>query len=193
VTIDNNTVTAARLLLDQLGLTPDDLRWTPVEAPTFADYLPVVRKAAGFGANRTYGSYWDRIHTSYGTRHLDEIAATDIEILMRETMANTVPRRSGDQRLRSGRLRRQPGRLLRQHRDQPQGVRHPLQRGPSRAPAARSSATSWKSSSRSRPCCASRTDPSSTADPIHRADLIRTLSRARPAGRISRPAERYRL
>jgi hypothetical protein len=94
VTIDNNTVTAARLLLDQLGLTPDDLHWTPVEAPTFAEYLPVVRAAAGSGAKRTYGSYWDRIHSAYATRHLDQVAATDIEILMRETMANTVPRRN---------------------------------------------------------------------------------------------------
>jgi integrase len=94
MTIDNNTVTAARLLLDQLGLTPDDLHWTPVEAPTFAEYLPVVRAAAGPGAKRTYGSYWDRIHTAYATRHLDQVAATDIETLMRETMANTVPRRN---------------------------------------------------------------------------------------------------
>ncbi len=94
MTIDEKTVTAARLLIDQLGLTPDDLTWTPVAAPTFAEYLPIVRKAAGPGANRTYGSYWDRIHDAYATRHLDEVVATDIEILMRETMANTVQRRN---------------------------------------------------------------------------------------------------
>jgi integrase len=94
VTIDENTVTAARLLLDQLGLTPDDLHWTPVVAPTFADYLPIVRAAAGKGANRTYGTYWDRIHSAYGDRRLDQVDATDIETLMRETMANTVRRRN---------------------------------------------------------------------------------------------------
>ena len=94
MTIDEKTVTAARLLLDQLGLTPDDLHWIPVRAPTFAEYLPVVRAAAGLGANRTYGSYWDRIHHAFADRHLDEVAATDIEVLMRQTMATTVPRRN---------------------------------------------------------------------------------------------------
>ncbi|HYS34529.1 MAG TPA: site-specific integrase, partial [Pseudonocardiaceae bacterium] len=74
--------------------TPDDLRWTPILAPTFAEYIPVVRAATGPGANRTYGSYWNRISDAYATRRLDEVAATDIEILMRKTIANTVARRN---------------------------------------------------------------------------------------------------
>jgi hypothetical protein len=44
---DPATVRAARLLLHQLGVTVDDLMWTPVGVPTIAEYLPTVVAAAG--------------------------------------------------------------------------------------------------------------------------------------------------
>ncbi|QUQ64611.1 tyrosine-type recombinase/integrase [Kutzneria sp. CA-103260] len=88
------TIAAAQLLLRELGVTPDQLDWIPVEAPTIADYLPQVISAAGPGAQRTYGSYWNRILTTCGERHLDEIHTSDIEALMRHAVATRRHRRS---------------------------------------------------------------------------------------------------
>ena len=61
------SIAAARQLLDQLGITADDLKRRPVVVPTFASYLPTVIAAAGHGARRTYGSYWDASLTNSGT------------------------------------------------------------------------------------------------------------------------------
>lgn len=91
---DATTLKAARQLLDQLGVTVEDLQWTPVLAPTFADYLPLVIAAAGPGARRTYGAYWERILAEFADRQLDEVTATDIEILMRQVTATTLIRRN---------------------------------------------------------------------------------------------------
>jgi integrase len=88
------TVAAAQLLLRELGVTPDQLDWVPVEAPTIADYLPQVIAAAGPGARRTYGSYWTRILTTCGQRRLDEIHTSDIEALMRHAVVTRRHRRS---------------------------------------------------------------------------------------------------
>ncbi|HEY0500372.1 MAG TPA: site-specific integrase, partial [Kutzneria sp.] len=81
------TVAAAQLLLRELGVTPDQLDWIPVDAPTIADYLPHVIAAAGPGAQRTYGTYWNRILTACGSRRLDEVRTSDIEALMRTAVA----------------------------------------------------------------------------------------------------------
>jgi site-specific recombinase XerD len=94
VSTDATTLAAAHLLLARLGVTPDDLQWTPVTPPTFADYLPTVVAAAGPGARRTYGTYWDRILTQFADRRLDQVAVTDVEILMQDTIAATVLRRT---------------------------------------------------------------------------------------------------
>jgi hypothetical protein len=40
--------------------------------PTLGEYLPTIIAAAGPGANRTYGTYWARMATTCGHRHLDE-------------------------------------------------------------------------------------------------------------------------
>ena len=94
MTIDTATVEAARLLLGQLGLTPDDLRWTPVITPTFAEYLPIVCAASGPGARRTYGTYWTHVLTAFGDRRLDQVTVTDVEILMRHVMSTHLERRN---------------------------------------------------------------------------------------------------
>lgn len=95
MTADTDTIRAAQLLVTQLGLSLDDLAWTPPPVmPSLADYLPRVREAQGPGACRTYATYWERILATYGHRGLDEITATDVEILMREVMAATVTRRN---------------------------------------------------------------------------------------------------
>jgi hypothetical protein len=77
---DPDRIAVARLLLDQLGVTLDDLNpsdTTPTDQtsnmPTLAGYLPRVIAAAGPGANRTYGNYWRRMLTAWGDRGLDQI------------------------------------------------------------------------------------------------------------------------
>ncbi|WP_086669010.1 site-specific integrase [Lentzea kentuckyensis] len=88
------TIRAARLLIAQLGLTPDDLLWEPTDILTFAEYVPKVAAAAGPGAQRTYGTYWAYIVTAFGDRPLDEVDAIDIETLMRQVVDLRVVRRS---------------------------------------------------------------------------------------------------
>ncbi len=86
---DPACVAAARQVLAQLGVTVTDLQEDSQgsRVPTVAEYLPRVLAAAGPGARRTYGSYWARMAAIWGTRQLDEIAASDIEALQRETVA----------------------------------------------------------------------------------------------------------
>ncbi|SFE39163.1 Phage integrase family protein [Actinoplanes philippinensis] len=82
----------------QLGVTIADLQATesaPALMPTLAEYLPQVIAAAGPGARRTYGNYWNRMILLWGDRRLDTIAATDIEALQREAAATAVSRRNG--------------------------------------------------------------------------------------------------
>jgi hypothetical protein len=45
--------------------------------PTFGEYLPIVIAAAGPGANRTYGTYWNRMATTWAHRRLDELHASE--------------------------------------------------------------------------------------------------------------------
>jgi integrase len=93
---DPDRVAAARRILDELGVTVADLALAQGrrDAPTIADYLPRVRAAAGPGAERTYGSYWSRMATSWGARPITSITASDVEALQRQAIAAAVPRRS---------------------------------------------------------------------------------------------------
>jgi hypothetical protein len=65
---DPARIAIARDLLTQLGVSLADLHdaETPTSTvPTLADYLPSVIAAAGPGANRTYGSYWNRMAAAW--------------------------------------------------------------------------------------------------------------------------------
>ena len=89
---------AARLLLARLGVAPADLlRPEPdrAPAPTFAEYVPVVRDAVSSGTRRVYGSYWKRIVEHWGTRRLDEPTPSEIHQLAEHLKANVVMRRNG--------------------------------------------------------------------------------------------------
>ncbi|QYN33534.1 site-specific integrase [Pseudonocardia sp. DSM 110487] len=95
-------IAAARLLLDQLGVTLDDLNHPDSvtsaqmsSVPTLAEYLPHVIAAAGPGANRTYGSYWQRMLTAWGDRRLDQITASDIEAMQHAAASTARTRRNG--------------------------------------------------------------------------------------------------
>jgi hypothetical protein len=99
---DRAVVATARELLARLGASVDDLREfgavdgsrQPLGVPTVAEYLPRVIAAAGPGARRTYGSYWARMAEVWGTRPLDEIAASDIEALQRQMTGTARCRRT---------------------------------------------------------------------------------------------------
>jgi hypothetical protein len=86
---DPARVAAARRLLARLRVSVADLQDNTQLAcmPTVAEYLPQVLAGTGPGARRTYGSYWARMADVWGARRLDEIAASDIEALQRETVA----------------------------------------------------------------------------------------------------------
>jgi integrase len=103
MTSDGERLATARQLLDKLGVRPEDLlahhHTAARVVPTWAEYLPQVITAAGPGASRTYGSYWNRMITIWGTRALDEVSASDIEALQHTTAATAQPRRNA----RSGR------------------------------------------------------------------------------------------
>jgi hypothetical protein len=99
---DPDRIAAAHLLLHQLGVTLDELNHSALtstaqtsSAPTLAEYLPRVIAAAGPGANRTYGSYWQRMLTAWGHRRLDQITASDIEAMQHRMAATARSRRNG--------------------------------------------------------------------------------------------------
>lgn len=93
--IDAGRIGQAAVMLARLGVTVDDLRRAqrpPV--PTLGEYLPQIMAAAGPGARRTYGSYWQRMATLWGDRRLDMLAASDIEALQRASIADALVRRT---------------------------------------------------------------------------------------------------
>jgi integrase len=92
---DAATVAAARQLLHQLGITPADLASAPNPVlPTVADYVHRAGAAAGPGARRTYGTYWNRMAALWPDRPVTEITATDIEFLRHESVGSARSRRN---------------------------------------------------------------------------------------------------
>ncbi|MGH4011629.1 MAG: tyrosine-type recombinase/integrase [Pseudonocardiaceae bacterium] len=88
---------AARLLLARLGVSPADLLAVVEErtpAPTFAEYIPVVRVAVAEGTRRVYGSYWNRIVEHWATRRLDEPTPSEINQLAEHVKTHVVARRN---------------------------------------------------------------------------------------------------
>jgi integrase/recombinase XerC len=68
-------VDAALLILERMGLSPDDLTAAPSQrpaVPSSADYVPVVSATATSGTRKAYGFYWSRVTEQRGTRRLDE-------------------------------------------------------------------------------------------------------------------------
>lgn len=88
---------AARLILERMGLSPEDLLATPAPKPalpTFAEYIPTVSAAVSEGTRRVYSSYWNRIVERWGDRHIDELTATEIKQFVEHVKANVVVRRN---------------------------------------------------------------------------------------------------
>ena len=91
-------VDAALLILERMGLSPDDLTAAAIRqrppVPTFADYVPVVAAAVTAGTFKAYGSYWNRVTEQWGTRRLDEPTPSEIRQLMVYVKAHVVARRN---------------------------------------------------------------------------------------------------
>ena len=90
-------VDAALLILERMGLSPDDLTAAPRHrpaVPTFADYVPVVSATVTAGTRKAYGSYWNRVTEQWGARRLDEPTPSEIKQLVAYVRANAVPRRN---------------------------------------------------------------------------------------------------
>ncbi|MFI6133830.1 site-specific integrase [Micromonospora sp. NPDC051141] len=66
----------------------------PSVLPTVAEYLPRVVAAAGPGARRTYGTYWDRMAAAWPKRPLDSVTAGDVGALKQAMIASAVARRN---------------------------------------------------------------------------------------------------
>ncbi|MFU8849548.1 hypothetical protein ACNAW0_00935 [Micromonospora sp. SL1-18] len=67
-------IATAQQVLAHLGVTLTDLQSHTGESavpPTVAEYLPRVFAAAGPGARRTYGTYWERMAAAWGDRPVD--------------------------------------------------------------------------------------------------------------------------
>jgi integrase/recombinase XerC len=94
---DRELVAAARMLLQRMNVDPADLMTDPADrppVPTFDEYIPQVEGAVSPGTAKTYGSYWNRIRTKWGTRTLLEPTPTEIKQFAEEIKANAVQRRN---------------------------------------------------------------------------------------------------
>jgi integrase len=96
-TADRELIAAARMLLQRMNVDPADLMTDPAQrppAPTFDTYIPQVEDAVSTGTAKTYGSYWNRIRTKWGTRTLLEPTPTEIKQFAEEIKANAIQRRN---------------------------------------------------------------------------------------------------
>ncbi|MFC4951086.1 tyrosine-type recombinase/integrase [Pseudonocardia sp. GCM10023141] len=94
-----NRLDAVRVLLDQLGISPEELLgdMLPSHArtmPTIAEYVDRVTGAVSPGAHRVYGTYWRRVSQVWGHRRLDEPTPIEIRELAEQVKAAAVVRRN---------------------------------------------------------------------------------------------------
>lgn len=97
VATDRELVAAARMMLQRMGVDPNDLMTEPVDrppVPTFDEYIPQVEDAVSLSTAKTYGSYWKRIRAKWGSRTLLEPTPTEIKQFTEEIKANAVQRRN---------------------------------------------------------------------------------------------------
>ncbi|MGY1938306.1 MULTISPECIES: tyrosine-type recombinase/integrase [Nocardia] len=115
---NESAAAAARILLDQLGIRPEQLldithatgsahadQPPPTEArladapgsttiPTFSAYVALVEAAASPGSLRNYGPYWKRIVEVWGSRLITEPSALEIRGLAEHAKKHAVVRRN---------------------------------------------------------------------------------------------------
>jgi integrase/recombinase XerC len=101
--VNTTTLDAVRALLDQLGVTPQELMSGPVgpgTAPTIGEYVDRIAASVSPGTHRVYGTYWRRLAQAWGDRGLDEPTPTEIRELAEQVRLQAVTRRNS----RGGRL-----------------------------------------------------------------------------------------
>jgi integrase len=97
-------IAAARLLLERLGVSPEELlnhtgaapggTGSAVTVPTVSEYLPRVLSAVSPGTRQAYEPYWRRIEQAWGSRRLDELDAVEVQQLAEHTRGTAVVRRN---------------------------------------------------------------------------------------------------
>ncbi|HEX7309377.1 tyrosine-type recombinase/integrase [Lentzea sp.] len=86
---------AARLVLDRMGVTAEDLlNSVKPPAPTFGEYIPVVSAAVSDGTRRAYTPYWNRVLDQWANISLSDRTPTDIQRLVQHIKANLTVRRN---------------------------------------------------------------------------------------------------
>lgn len=88
---------AARLLLDRLGISPEQLAGTNATAatvPTTSRYLDDVVGAVPPATRRVYGPYWRRVVDEWGDRRIDEVTPLEIKQLAERVKTDVVVRRN---------------------------------------------------------------------------------------------------
>ncbi|RAS69733.1 hypothetical protein C8D87_10132 [Lentzea atacamensis] len=86
---------AARLVLDRMGVTAEDLlNAVKPPAPTFGEYIPVVAAAVSDGTRRAYTPYWNRVLDQWADISLSDRTPTDIQRLVQHIKANLTVRRN---------------------------------------------------------------------------------------------------
>ncbi len=82
---------AALVLLARMGLSPADLLSAPSkrrQAPTFAEYIPLVSRASSAGTRRAYGTYFNRITDRWGHRRAAEHLIAALRCLYRHAASD---------------------------------------------------------------------------------------------------------
>ncbi|GLZ28234.1 hypothetical protein Lesp02_04240 [Lentzea sp. NBRC 105346] len=94
---NGDLLAAARLMLQQMGIAPEDLLSQAVvrpPAPTFDEYIPIVSAAVTNSTRRAYGSYWKRALARWSGRRIDDVPPSEISALVEYTKTHTVKRKN---------------------------------------------------------------------------------------------------
>lgn len=93
--MNDNELNAARLLLDKLGIQPQQLIPRPrQQTPTIDAYIPIVAAAVPRGARTTYQPYWNQATVLWAGRRLDDIHASDIGHFTEHVRSHATQRRN---------------------------------------------------------------------------------------------------
>lgn len=90
-------IDAARLLLDRLGVTPEQLLAAPRASkpmPTFDAFIDRAAGAITAGALNVYRPYFAKIRQAWGTRTIDEPTGLEIQQFAEQSRAKAVVRRN---------------------------------------------------------------------------------------------------
>ncbi|WP_405161554.1 site-specific integrase [Nocardia sp. NBC_01499] len=88
-------IEAARLLLERLGFTPEQLlQATAATVPTVGEYIATITSSMPHSTLRVYGTYLQRIEDAWGERVLTEPTAPELRQLAEQTKHNAIVRRN---------------------------------------------------------------------------------------------------